>query len=113
MPYIETKTNVSVPKDKEKLLKAAFADCISIFPGKSERWLMLSFKPDAPMYFGGSDAPCAILQVQVFGKVSDRDCERATAAFTEKVSSILDIPADRIYVKYEECSKWGWNGSNF
>ena len=23
------------------------------------------------------------------------------------------IPADRVYVKYTEYDKWGWNGSNF
>ena len=25
----------------------------------------------------------------------------------------LRIPKDRVYVKYEESDKWGWNGTNF
>ena len=36
-----------------------------------------------------------------------------TAAVTKIVSEELEIPAQRIYIQYEECSYWGWNGNNF
>lgn len=113
MPFIETKTNVSLAADKEVRLKSAFADCIAAIPGKTERWLMVSFEPDVHMYFGGSDAPCAMIRVEAFGKINDGDCRKVTAAMTACVSEILGIPGDRVYIRYEECDKWGWNGSNF
>ena len=112
MPYVETKTNVKITKDNELELKSALADAIAIIPGKTERWLMLSFEDELPMYFAGSDAPCMI-EVKIFGKMSDRDAEKVTSAICTSVEKALSISADRIYVKYEEAPKWGWNGANF
>ena len=39
--------------------------------------------------------------------------DNLTDAMTKILSSALDVPADRIYVRYEEVAYWGWNGSNF
>ena len=113
MPYIETKTNVKISKDKELALKSSLAEAIAIIPGKTEKWLMLSFQDELPMYFAGSDAPCAMLEVKIFGRFSDSDADKVTSAICSTVEKVLAIPADRIYIKYEETSKWGWNGSNF
>ena len=41
MPYIKTTTNVSVPADKEQIIKQKLGKAIEIIPGKSERWLMI------------------------------------------------------------------------
>ena len=53
MPYISTKTNIELAKDKRDALAAKYGEIISIVPGKTERWLMLSFDGGAEMYFGG------------------------------------------------------------
>ncbi len=113
MPFIQTKTNVSVSADQEKALKARFGKTIENLPGKTERWLMLDFEGDCRMWFGGSDAPCAYLEVKLFGSASGSSYDRLTAAITDDVSSVLGVPADRVYVKYEEIAHWGWNRSNF
>lgn len=113
MPFIETKTNVKITEDKELALKSALADAIALIPGKTEKWLMLSFEDELPMYFAGTDAPCAMFEVKVFGRVTDADAGKLTAAICAAAEKELAIPAGRIYVKYEEISKWGWNGSNF
>jgi len=42
MPFIDTKTNVTITKEKEKELKERLGKAISIIPGKSESWLMLA-----------------------------------------------------------------------
>ncbi|WP_044933281.1 hypothetical protein [Oribacterium sp. NK2B42] len=55
MPFISTKTNVTVTKEKEKQLKERLGQAISIIPGKSENWLMLAIEGDIPMYFGSDD----------------------------------------------------------
>ena len=113
MPFIQTKTNVSVSKEQEISLKAAFGKAIELIPGKSERWLMLSFSDNERMWFVGDDAPLAYLSVKLFGAASDGAYDALTAKLTEIVSAELDIPSSRIYVKYEEIDHWGWNGSNF
>ena len=113
MPFIQTKTNCSVSADQEKALKTRFGKTIEHLPGKTERWLMLDFEDDCRMWFGGSDAPCAFLEVKLFGRAGGSSYDQLTAAITEDIGAVLGIPADRVYVKYEEIDHWGWNRSNF
>ena len=113
MPFINTKTNVSISADKRAVLEKKLGKAIELIPGKSETWLMLSFETDTAMSFQGSEAPVAMVEVKIFGSTT----KEAYAAMTKETTKILveelNIPADRIYVKYEECYLWGWNGVNF
>lgn len=113
MPFIQTKTNLTVTAEQEKALKTRFGKTIALLPGKSERWLMLGFEDGCRMWFGGDDAPCAYLEVKVFGSLSASGCDKLTAAITDDVCAVLDVSPDRVYVKYEAISQWGWNGNNF
>ncbi len=113
MPFISTKTSVSVSDAKREEIKKLFGKAIEIFPGKSERWLMLSFEDNIKMYFAGSDASAAFVEVMLLGKGSSTSFDKMTAEVCKIISGTLEIPQDRIYVKYEECDHWGWNGGNF
>lgn len=114
MPFIEAKTNITVTKETETVLKSKIAEILSAsFPGKTENWLMLNFISDCNMYFGGSDEPCIFLDVAIFGSQSDAAYDAMTAGMCELISKECGIPANRVYVKYEEVSHWGWNGMNF
>ncbi|MFA9378046.1 MAG: phenylpyruvate tautomerase MIF-related protein [Lachnotalea sp.] len=114
MPYISTKTNVAISKEKEILIKEKFGQAIELIPGKSENWLMCVFEPEQSLYFKGKDdSNIAFIEVKIFGKAS----KDAYAALTKKITEImgedLNIASDKIYIKYEEVSVWGWNGNNF
>ncbi len=113
MPYIQINTNISVSKEKQMQLKDAFGKAITSFPGKTERWLMVECNPDRSIYFHGSDAPCAMVFVELFGRAEDAAYDKMTAETTRIMSDTLDLPPDSVYVKYEEISHWGWNGANF
>ena len=113
MPYISTKTNVAISKDKEIALKTAFGKAIENIPGKTENWLMLEFSDSQRMWFAGDDAPVAMLEVKIFGSASDSAYDALTGALTDIVSTELLIAQSRIYIKYEEIDNWGWNGNNF
>ena len=114
MPYINTVTTKNIPENKMELIKKELGEIISLFPGKSEQWLMLSFEPGTKMYFRGDDsADSAFVEVKVFGKASPDACDKVTAAICALYERELGIPSDRTYVRYEESSLWGWNGSNF
>lgn len=52
MPYISIKTNIELAKEKQDALAAEYGRIISLVPGKTERWLMLSFDDKISMYFG-------------------------------------------------------------
>lgn len=113
MPYIKTTTNVGVSADKEKIIKQKLGKAIEIIPGKSERWLMLSINPDVKMYFHGDEDNMAFVEVSIFGKASSQNYQALTVEITKILGEELGIAPDFVYIKYEENSYWGWNGSNF
>lgn len=114
MPYISTKTNITIPKEKELIIKERLGKAIAILPGKSESWLMLSFEGDVSLYFQGkSDNPIAFVEVKLFGKSGNEAYNKLTSEISNILKEELSIDPGQIYVKYEEVSHWGYNGSNF
>lgn len=114
MPYIGTKTNVTITKEKEQILKTRMGKAIACIPGKNESWLMLHFEDQCRMYFkGDGEQPMAFLEVKLYGKATKADYNQMTDALTAILKEELEIASDHIYVKYEEVEDWGWNGSNF
>lgn len=114
MPYICTTTTEPITESERKELSHSFGKAIELIPGKSEKWLMLSFRPETSMVFGGNaDLPTAMLEVDIFGSASDDDYDKLTAALTDATHSVLHVPNERIYVKYREVSHWGFCGENF
>lgn len=112
MPYIETTASISISGKKEQAIKERMGKAIELIPGKSEGWLMLSFRDNVNMYFKGEDAPCAICQVKLFGSADEEAYAALTEALTDILHEELDLDPDRIYVTYEEIGVWGWNGGN-
>lgn len=113
MPYIATSTNVSISGRKKEAIKERMGRAIEIIPGKTEGWLMLSFRDNVSMFFKGEDDPCAICQVKLFGTADEDTYAELTEALTDILHDELDLDPDRIYVTYEEIGVWGWNGGNF
>jgi phenylpyruvate tautomerase PptA (4-oxalocrotonate tautomerase family) len=114
MPFISTKTNITISGDKELEIKKKLGKAIELIPGKSESWLMLSFEDQCSLYFKGEgDKPIAYVEVKIFGSSSADAYNKLTASITEILNKELNIAPDQIYVKYEEVSNWGWNGRNF
>ena len=114
MPLIDIKTTTVITKENEAELTREFGEKIAILPGKTEEWLMLNFSDNCRMAFRGEATPdIAYIEVKLLGASTDEAYERLTAALTETVTRVLGVPSDRVYVKYEEISTWGYNGSNF
>lgn len=114
MPYIDTKTSAKITNEQKERLIKEFGAAIELIPGKSEEWLMLNFEGECQMAFRGiSNIPCAMVDVYIFGKTTTE----AYAALTERtcaiINEILGVPTDRIYVKYSEKDRWGFDGFNF
>ena len=114
MPFIDTKLNFSISKERETALKAKLGEAISLLPGKSERWLMLNFQENCRLWFAGkNDAPMAMVEVEIFGKASPADCDALTARICDLFAAELGIAPDHVYINYTFSTAWGWNGSNF
>lgn len=114
MPYIQTRTTVEITPEKEAILKEKLGKAIEAIPGKSEAWLMCEFADRCRLWFQGDNSePIAYVEVKIFGQAVPVYYEKLTALICGILNSELAIPANRIYVKYEEISHWGWNNKNF
>ena len=113
MPFINIKTNTRISETQEIGLKEKFGEAVSLI-GKSENWLMVNVEDTCRLYFRGEkDQPIAFVEVCLFGKASGSAYDRMTSRITDIVKEELDIDGERVYVQYEECDHWGYNGYNF
>lgn len=113
MPFINSKVTVKMTEEKKEAIKKKLGEAISLIPGKSENWLMVGFDDGYDLYFqGNKDGESAFIEVSVFGNASPSAFDALTGAICEIFESELKIPKNRIYVKYQEISNWGWNGTN-
>lgn len=113
MPYIELKTDKKISEKCEAELVNKFGKAIETFPGKTERYLMVNIEGEHSMAFAGEIGNCCMVSVDLLGSATDEIYADMTKVVCELVSKALDIPEDRIYVKYSEFKTWGWSGINF
>lgn len=114
MPFISSKVNISMTEEQKETIKQKLGENISIIPGKTEDWLMIEFADDCDLYFGGDKkSPAAFIEVKIFGEIRDMVAGKMTEIICGIYEKELQIKQNRIYVKYEEVRKWGWNGDNF
>lgn len=113
MPYIQTRTNVKIDKEKELRIKERLGRAISLL-GKSEDWLMLEFVPECNMYFGGdSNRLIAYVDIKIYGHGTRESFNNMTREVTKILNEELGIDSNNIYVSYGEFDNWGFNGVNF
>ena len=71
MPYIQTRTNAKIDREKEIRIKERLGEAIRIL-GKSEDWLMVEFVPECNLYFrGNNDNLMAYVDVKLLGKSNE------------------------------------------
>ena len=113
MPFIDTKLNVRLSKEKEAAIKARLGEAISVFSGKSEYWLMMNFSDENRMWFRGyNNFPIAYVQIQLFGSADEEACAKMTKIVCQIFKEELGISPEHTYVKYEFADVWGWNNEN-
>ena len=113
MPYINSKVTVKLSQEKEENIKKRMGQIISMIPGKSENWLMVGFEDEHALYFRGEKCEkAAFVEVKFFGGASSQVYDEMTAEICRVYGEELGIPADHIYVTYQEIADWGWNGGN-
>ena len=114
MPFIGSKVTVNISKKKEEIIKAKLGKAISLIKGKQEQFLMVGFEEKYNLYFAGEKLEKgAFIEIKIFGSASKEEYDNLTAEVCNIFNEELEIPKDKIYVKYEEISNWGWNGVNF
>jgi len=115
MPCIQIKTNQKTAGEKADRIKTGLGSIISMFPGKTEEWLMVTIEDNCQIYFGGQTGrPMAMVEVKLLGNAIDPIIAgKVTEKITKLLEEILKTAPQDIYIKYEASQDWGWNGVNF
>ena len=80
MPCIYITTNRKVGTEEEKALREKFGEAISLFPGKSESWLMFILNDGCKMAFQGkAEAPAAFVEIKLYGGIDPDASQKMTA----------------------------------
>ena len=111
MPFITCKVNRPISREQETALKSRMGKAIERVPGKSEAYLLLNFEPDSPLWLRGENSePIAYIQAAIFGNEGHHGYREFTVEITRAFGEILGIPAENVYIKYEDIAAWGVNG---
>ena len=115
MPCIQIKTSAKVSEETALTIKTELGKAISLLPGKTEQWLMVTLEDDCRIWFHGETGrPMAIVEVKVLGEKIDSS---ASEAMTREVCALfqkeLGVDPKDIYVRYLASKDWGWNNANF
>lgn len=114
MPFINSKVSFKLSKQDEETIKTKLGKAIELIPGKSETWLMVGFEDEYKLYFQGeASTKIVFVEVSVYGTASKESCNSLTSAICDIFNEVTGTPRDKIYVRYQETDKWGWNGRNF
>ncbi len=114
MPFVDVKMTKKLTFDEKNSLKAKLGQAISVFPGKSESWLMCNVSDEQKIWFRGDDSSdSAFIEVKLFGSVDKNSAEDFTNEVCTYLKTSFAIDPSRVYVRYEGGTDWGWNGSNF
>ena len=113
MPFINSKITVAVDDAKKEAIKTKLGKAVSIL-NKPESFLMVGIEDNYDLWFAGEKIEKgAYVAVEIYGNASSDAYNRMTGEICSILGDELDIPADKIYVKYQGVADWGWNGHNF
>ncbi len=114
MPLLHLATNLEMDAESERAAASALSKAAADLLGKPESYVMVLLQGGQAMTFGGSEAPCAYLQVKSLGLPEDRTGD-FSATLCDHIGSSLGIDTSRIYIEFSSPPRhlWGWNRSTF
>jgi phenylpyruvate tautomerase PptA (4-oxalocrotonate tautomerase family) len=111
MPLINLQVSAGLsPEDKDNITKE-LGQLISLMPGRSEKYLMVSIKDDYTFYLAGAKLErAAFIDLRLLGRESEDGQEKFVVAAQASLSKLLDIPIGNIYTNILEMPHWGARG---
>lgn len=114
MPLIKAQFSKEVSKSEEVAIKEKLGKAISLFPGKSETYLMVEIEDNKRLYLGGkNDEDIALFEVELLGHCDKSDCEKVTTELCNISKDVLGISGNHVYVTFMEFDKWGYDSFMF
>lgn len=109
MPFVRCVYSGSknLAHDLGRALSTATASATS----RPEEYVCIDVVHSETLFFGGSDSPAAMVQVEAIGAIAPKVCEE----LTNVISSVCGIDKSRIFVNFSSFSanQWGMGGTMF
>ena len=111
VPLINLRTSLPEIANATELLQE-LSSTLAQQTGKPEMYVMTLLETGVSMTFGGGSDPSAYVEIKSIGSLRP---PAMSAAFCELISARTGIPADRIYIQFEDVAagSWGWDGRTF
>lgn len=110
---VESNVNLDVPKAKAFINDVSKTLAKTI--GKPEAYCMAGYNHCIAMLMGGSDLPCAFINLSSIGNINAHNNNIVSKALSEVCTKHLEVPADRVYINFNDVKSfnWGYNGATF
>ena len=112
MPLIQVTTNQAEGISETHLQRISKE--IAALLGKPEQYVMVNLNHSPHMYFAGSGAPLAYVELKSLG-LPEQETVHLSQALCGLLSELFAIPEPRIYIEFSSPPRhlWGWNSSTF
>ncbi len=113
MPLIQVTSNLTLSDVEKNNALQTLSKAIAELLNKPEKVIMTSWIT-AKMTMAGTDAPTAFIDLRALRLPEDAP-ETLSRELCERLSLIVDIRADRIFINFSDIapSNWGWDGKTF
>ena len=113
MPLISVRTSAAAAAGEALLTE--LSSSLAALLGKPERYVMTLLETELPMTFAGDPAPACYVEVKSIGALDGERPREVSQAVCALLERHLGVPADRIYIGFEDAPArlWGWKGSTF
>ena len=114
MPYLKITTSKSVDAETKHRILTATSKEVAAALEKPESYMMVSLEGAVPMVFGGTQEPCAFLELRGIG-LPKAKTGKLSQLLCQMVESQLGVNKKRVYINFADVppNLWGWNGETF
>jgi hypothetical protein len=110
MPYVLINTSLTLTPARREKVKTELGRLIAIIPTKNEAGLLVDFSEGHTMYRAGEEAPCAFIEIRLFGKAGMEEKKKLTREIFEMLNRELGLEIPRMYLNIQEFDAWGSAG---
>jgi hypothetical protein len=110
MPYLSVIIGQKLEAAQKEKLKTEFGRLITIIPGKTEPDLILHIQDTTSLCMGGTQVPCAYIDLRVYTKTTEEAKKRFTHETFALITREFGIPPERQYLSVGEYENWGYSG---
>jgi phenylpyruvate tautomerase PptA (4-oxalocrotonate tautomerase family) len=113
MPYLKVTSNISLSDSEKSNALHTLSQAVAELLDKPEKVVMTSWTT-AKMTMAGTDAPAAFVDLRAL-RLPEDATERLSKELCERLSLIVEIRADRIFLNFTDVAPkdWGWDGKTF